>query len=97
VPEQTAQMYLPHFVVKQKLTMMVNRYEVSESDESGSPTRLMAVAEQKRMAFKEQVTFYSDASRSRGCCVESPISTSSRSTSTSSMPAATRSSRSIAR
>ena len=61
----TAEMYLPHFVVKQKLTMMVNRYEVSESDEAGNPTRLMALAEQKRMAFKEQVTFFSDAGKSR--------------------------------
>jgi hypothetical protein len=58
-------MYLPHFVVKQKLTMMVNRYEVSESDETGNPTRLMALAEQKRMAFKEQVTFFSDPSKAR--------------------------------
>jgi hypothetical protein len=40
----TAEMYLPHFVVKQKLTLMVNRYEVSESDEAGNPTRLMALA-----------------------------------------------------
>jgi len=63
--DATAEMYLPHFVVKQKLTMMVNRYEISESDEAGNPVRLMALAEQKRMAFKEQVTFYSDASRSR--------------------------------
>ena len=63
--ENTAEMYLPHFVVKQKLTMMVNRYEVSESDAAGNPTRLMALAEQKRLAFKEQVTFYSDAGKSR--------------------------------
>ena len=63
--ESSAEMYLPHFVVKQKLTMMINRYEVSESDEAGNPTRLMALAEQKRMAFKEQVTFYSDAGKSR--------------------------------
>lgn len=61
----TPEMYLPHFVVKQKLTLMVNRYEVSESDEAGNPTRLMALAEQKRLAFKEQVTFFSDASKSR--------------------------------
>ncbi|RYB95223.1 hypothetical protein EUA93_13270 [Nocardioides oleivorans] len=61
----TADMYLPHFVVKQKLTMMINRYEISESDEAGNPTRLMALAEQKRMAFKEQVTFFSDAGKSR--------------------------------
>ncbi|GAA1923159.1 hypothetical protein [Nocardioides hwasunensis] len=59
------EMYLPHFVVKQKLTMMINRYEVSESDEAGTPTRLMALAEQKRLAFKEQVTFFSDAGKSR--------------------------------
>ncbi|MBC2933190.1 hypothetical protein H7342_09250 [Nocardioides sp. zg-1228] len=58
-------MYLPHFVVRQKLTMMINRYEISESDEAGNPTRLMALAEQKRMAFKEQVTFFADASKSR--------------------------------
>jgi uncharacterized protein YxjI len=63
--ESTAEMYLPHFVVKQKLTMMINRYEVSESDEAGNPIRLMALAEQKRMAFKEQVTFWSDAGKSR--------------------------------
>ena len=61
----TAQMYLPHFVVKQKLTMMVNRYEISEADEAGNPTRLMAFAEQKRMAFKEQVTFFTDAGKAR--------------------------------
>ena len=63
--ENTAEMYLPHFVVKQKLTMMINRYEISESDEAGNPTRLMALAEQKRMAFKEQVTFYADTGKSR--------------------------------
>ncbi len=63
--DATAEMYLPHFVVKQKLTLMINRYEISESDEAGNPVRLMALAEQKRMAFKEQVTFYSDAGKSR--------------------------------
>ena len=64
-PETTAEMYLPYFVVKQKLTLMVNRYEISEADASGNPTRLLALAEQKRLAFKEQVTFYSDAGKSR--------------------------------
>ena len=57
--------HLPTFVVKQKLTLMVNRYEISEADQSFNPGRLLALAEQKRMAFKEQVTFYSDASKSR--------------------------------
>ena len=58
-------MHVPTFVVKQKLTMMVNRYEISESDHAFNPVRMLALAEQKRMAFKEQVTFYSDAGRSR--------------------------------
>ena len=35
--QNAAEMYLPHFVVKQKLTMMINRYEVSESDAAGNP------------------------------------------------------------
>ena len=68
-----AEMYLPHFVVKQKLTMMVNRYEISESDEAGNPTRLMALAEQKRLAFKEQVTFWSDAGKSRPVVVGAKV------------------------
>lgn len=63
--QPAAQMYVPTFVVKQKLTMMINRYEISESDAAFNPTSLLALAEQKRMAFKEQVTFYSDVAKSR--------------------------------
>ena len=59
----TAQMYLPRFYVRQKLTMMVNRYEITEAHDDGSDGRLMAIAQQKRMAFKEQVTFYRDEAR----------------------------------
>jgi uncharacterized protein YxjI len=55
-----AAMYLPEFVVKQKLTMMVNRYQVFTPEQ-----RLVAFAEQKRMAFKEQVTFYEDSAKLR--------------------------------
>lgn len=51
------------FIVRQKLTLMVNRYEVIETDEAGNERGLLCFAEQKRMAFKEQVTFYSDAAR----------------------------------
>jgi hypothetical protein len=61
----TAAMYLPQFLVKQKITLMVNRYEVLAVNPDGSPGELMALAEQKRMAFKEQVTFYSDAAKTR--------------------------------
>jgi hypothetical protein len=61
----TAAMYVPQFLVKQKLTMMVNRYEVLAASPDGTPGQLMALAEQKRMAFKEQVTFFADASKTR--------------------------------
>ncbi len=59
----TAPMYLPQFFVKQKLTVMVNRYEIIEANRDGSTGRLMAVAQQKRLALKEQVTFYADNGR----------------------------------
>jgi uncharacterized protein YxjI len=42
---------------------MVNRYEIRAVDGSGSPGQLLAMAQQKRMAFKEQVTFYADEQR----------------------------------
>lgn len=50
--------------VTQKITLMVNRYEIHAVDDDGEPRDLLGVAQQKRMAFKEQVTFYSDESRS---------------------------------
>ncbi len=56
--------HVPRFLVTQRLTMMVNRYDVLETAPDGSPGRLLATAQQKRMAFKEQVTFYADADRS---------------------------------
>ena len=61
----TAAMHLPSFTVKQKLTMMVNRYEINETNPDGSVGRLMAIAQQKRMAFKEQVTFFADEARTQ--------------------------------
>ncbi len=61
----SAAMYLPRFFVKQKLTMMVNRFEIYAAGPDGNIGQLMAFAEQKRMAFKEQVTFYTDSSKSR--------------------------------
>jgi uncharacterized protein YxjI len=50
--------------IKQKITLMVNRYEVWAADPSGNPTSLVAFAQQKRMAMKEQVTLYADESKS---------------------------------
>ena len=61
----TAAMYLPQFFLKQKLTLMVNRYEIYATNPDGSLGQLMAFAEQKRMAFREEVTFYTDSTRTR--------------------------------
>ena len=54
-----------HFTVRQKLTMMVNRYEIRPADAGWAEGEPIAVAQQKRMAFKEQVIFYADAARSQ--------------------------------
>jgi uncharacterized protein YxjI len=48
----------------QKVTLMVNRYEVF-ADDNGEPGQLVAFVEQKRMAFKEQVTIYTDSSKNQ--------------------------------
>jgi hypothetical protein len=62
---QPAQMHLPLFFMRQKITMMVNQYELYAGNPDGSEGQLMAFAQQKRMAFKEEVTFYTDQSKSR--------------------------------
>jgi uncharacterized protein YxjI len=58
-------MYLPQFFVKQRITMMVNRYEIIRANPDGTMGELIAFAEQKRFAFREQVTFFSDAGRTQ--------------------------------
>jgi uncharacterized protein YxjI len=54
---------LESFIVTQKLTLMVNRYEIRTVGPDGKPGELVAFAQQKRLAFKEQVTFYADERR----------------------------------
>lgn len=61
----TAAMYVPQFFVRQKLTMMVNRYDIIAANPDGSDGQLMAFAQQKRFAFKEQVTFFADPAKTR--------------------------------
>lgn len=48
---------MDRFAVRQRLTMMVNRYEVRAGGRDGP---LLALAEQKRMSLREQVTFFAD-------------------------------------
>lgn len=57
--------YRDRFYIKQRITMMVNRYEIREANLDGSEGRVVAIAQQKRLAFKEQVTFYADEARTR--------------------------------
>ncbi len=61
----TAPMHVPRFFVRQKITMMVNRYEVRGAAPDGSEGPLLAFAQQKRMKLREEVVFYADESRSR--------------------------------
>lgn len=51
------------FAVVQRITLLVNRYEVRATGADGSPGPLLAIAQQKRVAFKEEVTFYADEDR----------------------------------
>ncbi len=53
------------FTLRQKITVMVNRYELRTLAADGTEGPLLALAQQKRMAFKEQVTFYSDEERTQ--------------------------------
>ncbi len=63
--QQPAPMVVPRFFIKQRITVMVNRYEIRAANPDGSEGPLMALAEQKRMKLKEEVIFYSDESKTR--------------------------------
>jgi uncharacterized protein YxjI len=60
-----AAMVVPAFFVKQRITVMVNRYEILAANPDGSEGHLLALAEQKRMKLKEEVVFFADESKSR--------------------------------
>jgi uncharacterized protein YxjI len=46
--------------VRQRIRLMVNQYEIHAVEPDGSEGELLAFAQQKRLAFKEQVTLYTD-------------------------------------
>jgi hypothetical protein len=58
-------MVVPAFFIKQRITVMVNRYEILAANPDGSEGRMLAFAEQKRMKLKEEVNFFTDESRTR--------------------------------
>jgi hypothetical protein len=53
------------FVLRQKLTMMVNRYTIHPVDDAGNEGEPIASAQQKRLALNEQVTFFADEERTQ--------------------------------
>src|SRR3954451_10680761 len=55
-------------LMRQKLTMMVNRYVITTESAGGGEGEMVAFAEQKRMAFREEVTLYTDESRRAVLC-----------------------------
>lgn len=61
----TAPMYVPRFFVRQRVTLMVNRYEITAANPDGSEGKLLAFAEQKRMKLREEVVFFADTGKSR--------------------------------
>jgi hypothetical protein len=63
--QQPAAMVVPRFYVVQRITMMINRYEVRAANPDGSVGQLLALAEQRRMKLKEEVNFYADESKTR--------------------------------
>ena len=62
---EPAPMLVPQFFVRQRVTMMVNRYEIRAAAPDGSEGQLLALAEQKRMKLKEEVVFFADETKSR--------------------------------
>ncbi|GAA0456256.1 hypothetical protein Ade02nite_05120 [Paractinoplanes deccanensis] len=47
-------------IVRQRVRLMVNQYEIHAVSPDGREAGMLAFAQQKRMAFKEQVTLYTD-------------------------------------
>jgi hypothetical protein len=60
-----AAMVVPQFFISQRITLMVNRYEIRAANPDGSEGQLLALAEQRRMKLKEEVDFYADESKTR--------------------------------
>jgi uncharacterized protein YxjI len=53
------------FAVTQQITLAVNRYDIRALGADGEMGAVLATAQQKRLALKEQVTFYADEARTR--------------------------------
>lgn len=55
----------PKLIVEQKITAFANQYRIFSVDSNGDKSEMIAYAQQKRLAFKEKVTFYSGEKKSQ--------------------------------
>lgn len=55
----------PKLIVEQKITAFVNKYAVYGINQNGEKGQLIALAQQKRLAFKEKVLFYGDIEKTQ--------------------------------
>ena len=53
------------FLLRQRFTLAINRYEFFLPAADGSPGEAICFVEQKRFKFKEDIRFYTDASKSQ--------------------------------
>ncbi len=53
------------FVLRQKIKLAINHYEFFLADADGTPGEPIAFVEQKRFKFKEDIRFYTDASKTQ--------------------------------
>lgn len=54
---------LPKYIVEQKITAFTNKYQVFSANEQGKKGSVVAFAQQKRIALKEKITFFSDSTK----------------------------------
>jgi uncharacterized protein YxjI len=55
----------PKLIVEQKITAFTNQYRVYTTSSEGTKATIVAFAQQKRLAFKEKVTFYKDEAKTQ--------------------------------
>jgi len=52
-----------HYIIRQRFTPMINRYEIWSSDPAWNQVAIMGFAEQKRMKLREEITFFTNDSK----------------------------------
>lgn len=55
----------PRLMIKQKITALVNKYHISAVNPDGTEGEIVGLAQQKRIALKEKVTFYTNEKREK--------------------------------